>query len=189
MAAAATRARIQNAALKLFVTKGIAETTTRDLARRARIAEGTIYRHYTSKDELIQDLFESHFTAFCEALDHAQSEAGPDFDRKLKAMIGYMCRLYDSDPTLYRFLLVIQHDALPRLGARELSPLSVLRDALNEAIRRKEIPVQDVRLTAAMILGAVIQCALALIYGSLEGRMTKFAPSICNACRRIAHAR
>jgi len=189
MTAVATRARIQSAALKLFATKGFAETTTRDLAKKARIAEGTIYRHYVSKDELIQDLFQSNFTAFSEALERAQTEAGPGFEAKLKAMVDYMCRLYDSDPTLYRFLLIIQHDALPRLGARHVSPLSVLRDVLTQAIRRKEIPDQDVRLTAVMILGAVIQPALALIYGSLEGRLTKFAPFICNACRRIAHAR
>ena len=122
-------------------------------------------------------------------MEQAQAEAGARFDEKLKAMIGYMCRLYDSDPTLYRFLLIVQHAALPRLTPAKRGPLAVMRDVLTEAIRRKEIPPQDVRLSAAMIMGAVIQPALAQIYGSLQGRMSKFAPSICNACRRIAHAR
>ena len=189
MVANTTRSKIRSAALSLFVSKGIKETTTRDLAKKARIAEGTIYRHYVSKDELVQDLFEGHFLAFCRDLDRVQAEAKPGIDHKLKAMIDYMCRLHDSDRTLYQFLLVIQHDALPRMGERESSPLTVLRKVLSDAIRRREIPAQDVHLTAAMIMGAVIQPAIALIYGSLQGRMTKFSPLICGACRRIVHAR
>ena len=187
MTADATRARIRASALKLFVSKGVKETTTRDLARAARIAEGTIYRHYASKDELIQDLFESHFTEFSEELDRVQSTAGGDIDAKLRAMIEYMCRLFDSDRTLYQFLLIVQHEALPTLVSRDNSPLQVVRRALSDAIKRKEIPDQDVRLSAAMVLGAVMQPALALVYGSLQGRMTKFAPIIYGACRRIVH--
>jgi len=185
----ATKARIQAAALRLFVSKGVKETTTRDLARAARIAEGTIYRHFKSKDELIKDLFESHFNAFCSNLDRIQSEAQPGVDRKLRAMVEYMCRLFDSDRTLYRFLLIIQHDALPTLTSRGDSPLHVIRKVIADGIKQKEIPDQDARLSAAMVLGAVMQPALALIYGSLQGRMTRLSPAIHDACRRIVHAR
>jgi AcrR family transcriptional regulator len=188
MTADATRERIRAAALKLFVSKGVKETTTRDLSRAARIAEGTIYRHYASKDELVRDLFESHFTEFSEELDRVQAEAQPGIDPKLQAMVEYMCRLFDSDRTLYRFLLIVQHEALPTLVSRENSPLQVVRKMIAEAIKRKEIPDQDTRLSAAMVLGAVMQPALALIYGSLQGRMTRFSPAIHDACRRIVHA-
>jgi len=104
-------------------------------------------------------------------------------------MIRYMCALFDTDRTLYQFLLMVQHDALPTLVSRERSPVQVIRKVIAEAIERREIPEQDVRLSAAMILGAVMQPALALVYGSLHGRMTKFAPEICAACERIVHAR
>jgi len=189
MTAEATRARIRTSALRLFVSKGVKETTTRELARSARIAEGTIYRHYDSKDELVRDLFSGHFTQFTDALDREQSEATAGIGAKLQAMVRYMCDLFDSDRTLYQFLLMVQHDALPTLVSRERSPVQVIRKVIAEAIERREIPEQDVRLSAAMILGAVMQPALALIYGSLHGRMTKFAPEICAACERIVHAR
>jgi len=187
--AEATKARIQAAALRLFVSKGVKETTTRDLSRAARIAEGTIYRHYTSKDELVRDLFESHFRDFSKELDRVQAEARSGVDHKLRAMVDYMCRLFDSERTLYQFLLIVQHEALPTLASRDNSPLQVVRKVIADGIKRKEIPEQDVRLSAAMVLGAVMQPALALIYGSLQGRMTKFSPAIYGACRRIVHAR
>src|SRR5262245_15687674 len=189
MTAEATRMRIQTSALRLFVAKGVKETTTRELARSARIAEGTIYRHYESKDELVRDLFSGHFMKFTEELDRAQSAASDGIRGKLQAMVRHMCRLFDSDRTLYQFLLMVQHDALPSLVSRERSPVQVIRKVIAEAIDRREIPEQDVRLSAAMVLGAVMQPALALIYGSLRGRMIKFAPDICAACERIVHAR
>ena len=187
MTADATRARIRASALKLFVSKGVKETTTRDLARSARIAEGTIYRHYASKDELVRDLFESHFTDFSDELERIQSTTRGGIDHKLRAMIEYMCKLFDSDRTLYQFLLIVQHEALPTLVSRDNSPLQVLRKVIAEAAKRREVPEQDARLSAAMVLGAVMQPALALVYGSLQGRMSKFVPTIHGACRRIVH--
>ena len=54
MGAVATRERLRSAALSLFVEQGVAETTTRDLAARAGIAEGTIFRVVDSKEELVE---------------------------------------------------------------------------------------------------------------------------------------
>jgi len=179
--------RIREAALKLFVAKGVRETTTRDLARSARIAEGTIYRHYESKDDLVRDLFHSHFQHFTDELDRAQAAAKSGIGNKLRAMIEYMCRLFDANRTLYHFLLIAQHDALPSMVSREGSAVQVIRKVIAEGIRRKEIPDQDARLSAAMILGAVMQTALSLIYGSLHGRMMKFVPDLNAACERIIH--
>ncbi len=44
-----TRTRILQAAQKLFARKGFDGTTTKDLARKAGVAEGTIFRHFPNK--------------------------------------------------------------------------------------------------------------------------------------------
>lgn len=41
-----TRQRIESAAVQLFVDKGVAETTIKDLARVAGLSEGALYRHF-----------------------------------------------------------------------------------------------------------------------------------------------
>jgi AcrR family transcriptional regulator len=174
-----TRERLRAAALCLFVQKGVAETTTRELAAMAGVSEGTIYRHYTSKEDLVRELFEDHYFRFGGQLDRIRAETAGAFDAKLRAMIAFMASLYDSDPTLYRFLLLAQHTALPNIAkALPESPASVFRRLIADAIAAGQVPPQNATLSAAMLLGATIQPALALIYGTLEGPMTAHVPEI-----------
>jgi AcrR family transcriptional regulator len=48
----AARKRIVNAALDLFQSKGFESTTTRQIARRARLAEGTIFNYFETKEDI-----------------------------------------------------------------------------------------------------------------------------------------
>ena len=57
----ATRERIEQAAMGLFVSQGVSETTIRDIATAAGVAEGALYRHHRGKDELILALFERNW--------------------------------------------------------------------------------------------------------------------------------
>lgn len=188
MPADATRRRLRTAALELFVEQGVVETTTRDLAKRAGIAEGTIYRHFESKDELVRDLFQDHYVRFGAELNRIQAETPGGIDAQLRAMIDYMCRLYDEEPTLYRFLLLVQHAALPNIRTAATSPAVIFRNLVSRAIERGEIPEQNRALAASMMLGAIIQPALSLIYGSLSGAMVDFAPAIASACSALLRA-
>ena len=54
----AIRTRIVNAALALFQEKGFDATTTRAIARRARIAEGTVFNYFETKEDIALYFFE-----------------------------------------------------------------------------------------------------------------------------------
>lgn len=58
------RERIVKAALTLFQTKGFDATTTKAIARKAGIAEGTVFNYFKSKDDIALYFFE-------EEVDHA----------------------------------------------------------------------------------------------------------------------
>ena len=69
-----TKELISRTALKLFVTKGITETTVRDISQAAGIAEGTLYRHFESKEQLAWELFSENYLAFARELDRLQED-------------------------------------------------------------------------------------------------------------------
>ena len=52
-----TRQRLIRTALELFTTRGYHDTTTAQIAKKAGIAEGTIYRHFASKQQLVNELY------------------------------------------------------------------------------------------------------------------------------------
>ena len=64
-----TRERIEKAAIRLFVERGVAETSVRDIARAVDISEGALYRHFVSKDELGWQVFERQYVRFTGRLE------------------------------------------------------------------------------------------------------------------------
>ena len=177
----ATRTRIDQTALRLFVSKGVTETTIKDIAKGARVAEGALYRHYVSKEDLVRGLFSSNYAAFGQALDKLQtSESG--IRQKIRAMVHGFCKLFDSDPVLFRFLLLVQHEQLDKLTPEMQSPVNVVRDAIARAIRRKEIPRRDPEFLTAMVIGIVLQAATFKIYGRLAKPLSGLADDLVAAC-------
>uniref|UniRef100_A0A831XG45 TetR/AcrR family transcriptional regulator n=1 Tax=Geobacter metallireducens TaxID=28232 RepID=A0A831XG45_GEOME len=57
-----TRERILDTAIGLFSTKGYLGTTTREIARQAGVAEVTLFRHFSSKEKLLEAVI-SHYSA------------------------------------------------------------------------------------------------------------------------------
>jgi AcrR family transcriptional regulator len=53
-----TRERILAAALQLFREKGLEGTTTREISRRAQIAEGTLFNYFKTKEDLALYFFQ-----------------------------------------------------------------------------------------------------------------------------------
>ncbi|NET44725.1 TetR/AcrR family transcriptional regulator [Okeania sp. SIO2B3] len=51
-----TRTKILQAAQKLFAKSGYDGTTIRDLAKKAGVAEGTLFRHFTNKKAILIEL-------------------------------------------------------------------------------------------------------------------------------------
>jgi AcrR family transcriptional regulator len=161
-----TRARIETAATRLFVKKGVAETSVRDIAREVGLSEGALYRHFESKDDLVWQAFESRYVAFAQELAQLAADATSGRN-KLAAMIRGFCKAHDHNPTLFQFLLFVQHGQLSRLASDAPTPVTVMRAVIEAAIRGGEIPQQDADLASALVLGTVLQPATFAAYGRL----------------------
>lgn len=151
--ARATRARLIRAALDLFTSQGFHGTTTPEIARRAGVAEATIYRHFTSKEALL--------TAAClEAQSYgreliiAEATDGDDARLALGKIGRHLAELAQRDPAMLRMLLRPPEEALEaepaRRGVREF------REALQQLVaagkQRGQIRSGSAELWAAVWL-------------------------------------
>lgn len=55
-----TRGKLISAGLALFSSKGFTATTTRELAKEAGVAEVTLFRHFSSKEKLFEEVISGH---------------------------------------------------------------------------------------------------------------------------------
>ncbi|MBF0267826.1 MAG: TetR/AcrR family transcriptional regulator [Alphaproteobacteria bacterium] len=180
----ATRQRLHREALRLFAEKGVAETTVRELAQAACIAEGTLYRHYESKDALVWDLFSTNYKAFAQRLTDGQ-KCHASFPAKMTAVVSIFCRFFDEQPLLFRFLMLAQHQALPLIENDEGNPVEVVQKMLADAMELGEIAARPPGLAATLVLGLVLQPAVGVVYGRVKPPLSQYEDTITQACLSV----
>ncbi len=179
-----TKDLITRTALKLFVAKGITETTVRDIATAAGVAEGTLYRHFDSKEELAWELFHTNYTAFALELDRLQ-QGYDSLKEKLSAMIRQFCTFFDRDPVLFSYLLLAQHAQLKKVTPEMETAVTVVQKVIAQGMARREVPEGNVELAAAMVLGVVLQVAVFKAYGRITQNLSDLGDLLTAACWRV----
>ncbi|MCX7982348.1 MAG: TetR/AcrR family transcriptional regulator [Syntrophales bacterium] len=87
------REEIIQAALDLFVEKGFHGAPMSDIAERAKVAVGTMYRYFPSKDALIDELFyelQGRLKAFVEERYPRQGTTREKYEYLLRASMRYL---------------------------------------------------------------------------------------------------
>lgn len=70
---ALTRTRLIEAASQVFASLGVQGATTREIARVAGVNEVTLFRHFTSKEQLLKAVIENAIALQTEALAHPEA--------------------------------------------------------------------------------------------------------------------
>jgi AcrR family transcriptional regulator len=182
-----TKTLIDDTALRLFVEKGVTATTIKDIASTAGIAEGTIYRHYDSKQELAWELFAKNITELAVNLDRCQQKHQALKD-KLAAIINLCYSFFDTKPMLFAYLLLDHHGHIRKMTPEMPSPVRVLKNVIAGGMAAGEIPPADADVKTAMVLGMMIQVAVFKIYGRITESLSSLAPTVVDNTWKILSA-
>ncbi len=127
--AVATRKRLIRAALELFTTRGYHATTTPAIAARAGVAEGTIYRHYASKEALLNEVYREAQRWAVRVAREGEGEKGVRAPDRLRRIARRLVTTAHDDPSLVRMLLHprddVELDDLSRQAVREFQGMLV----------------------------------------------------------------
>ena len=134
-----TRARILQAALKLFARKGYDGTTTKDLANSAKVAEGTLFRYFPNKKAILIEVATSGWIEILTDLLTELSEMG-----SYKAISQVMRR---------RMLNMQENSDLLRVCFIEAQNHSELRERIQSEVIEKMTGVAEAFFETAMSKG------------------------------------
>jgi AcrR family transcriptional regulator len=106
----ATRERLMRAALDLYTTLGFLRTTTPALAEHAGVAEGTIYRHFSSKAHLLNEIYRQAHRWALDALAVLERDRARMAPERLALLGRQIVALAEQDPALVRILLATTNE-------------------------------------------------------------------------------
>lgn len=181
--------RIERAALEVFVRDGVDAATTRAIAAEAGVAEGSIYRHFKSKDELAISLFLGVHRRLSDLIvETAASAVG--IKAKAAAIVGAYCQVADEDWLLFAFHLTQLHRFIPYYQEDGRDPVTVAEGIIKHAMMTAELPPADPRVVGAMAMGVITQTAQNKAYGRLgEDSLSAHAPIMTAAVQAVLFAR
>jgi AcrR family transcriptional regulator len=168
-----SRAKLLEAATAAFAENG-AEAPLEDIARRAGVGIGTLYRHFPTRVDLQGAVYQSQVETVCAAADEYMVSASPDqaLAGWLAAMAAYMITkrglsrvLIDSlgkDSPLITSCWSAMHGAAEQLMTRaqeagtlraDIKPIDLLRLVHGVVIATEQAPGETDRLLGLMLDG------------------------------------
>ena len=140
----ATRARILDAAFSCAERYGLSRTTMADVAREARLARQTVYRHFEGRHALIAALVlreEQRIVAAVREATSPHAELRP----ALEAAFVTCLRVLRQHPLLDKVMATEPQELLPYLTV-DASPVMTLGNRLMEHVFERRAPDADPRL-------------------------------------------
>lgn len=179
---------IEEAAIRLFATKGLARTTIKDIASAAGVTEGALYRYYLGKEEMAWKLFNRELDQFTKLVSELLFDERMSFSLRLGLAIQTIYEYYQYNSDQFAFILLTQH-GFPeeRLLTKDTEPMNMAVTFVGEAIGAGEIPPCDADFSAAMLMGAILQPLILHRYGKLEVTPDTHV-MVTDACLRILGA-
>ena len=151
--------QISKAALDLFIRKGIKATTTKEIAKKAGIAEGTIYRHFKSKNDIASELFLNYMTMFKDRLSEPEKNFNEPKE-SIKEMINAFFYFAKSEPKAYNYIMAGHYSELPKMTSNFVKPKDVFVNAIKKGIAKGDFTEMDENLGAALVIGMITRSIL-----------------------------
>jgi len=160
-------------AVHLFVKKGIDGTTIKDIAKAAKVAEGALYRHYKSKEDLAWELFSTHLSKFTADL-MGKVYPEPTAEKRIHMFVEESFTAFEQDPELYSYLILQEHSELLKYSESYVHPGHVVTKIIEDGQKSGEIRSGDPFVLGSMFVGGVIRVCVVKMYGNITEDLKGF---------------
>jgi TetR/AcrR family transcriptional regulator, fatty acid metabolism regulator protein len=127
------RRNILDAAVRVFARQGFHSTRVSDIADEAGVAYGLVYHYFSSKDEVMNELFTERWSLLLAAIDEADASSEPPRS-KLAAVASFIVDSYRHEPELMKVIIVEVTRAANSFGRTHLPEIRRAYDSITKIV-------------------------------------------------------
>lgn len=164
--------KIKEAAMEMIVTTGFIGASISSIAKRAEVSEGYLYRYYSSKNDLVNDLFAARVSASNERLSNflQTKESVRDV---IEAHVQYIYQSYSINPNQIKFLFMLIHDftfTIPDGIVESMNEVCLkIRDkGIKEGLFAEDVTAEDIYINIVNLPMQYINSRLRGYFGKTE---------------------
>lgn len=160
-----TKEKIMKAAIYLFSKKGYAATTTREISKEASVANGTLFKYFHSKDELLKTIFLKGTEQFLDSMlfesirDLLVQYKDRPVEDLLKALIKDRIMLVEKNRCLMRvvFREIQLHEEIRKIFVDKVADrmLGIVKQMILQRNELGEIRDTDAFLIVRSVVGMI----------------------------------
>lgn len=129
------RRQILDAAVRVFARQGFHSTRVADIADEAGVAYGLVYHYFSSKEEVLGELFTVRWSLLLAAIEEAdQGQATPR--EKLAAVASFIVDSYQRDPELMKVIIVEVTRAANSFGRTHLAEIRKAYESIAQIVEK-----------------------------------------------------
>ncbi len=158
-----TKRKIFETSMKLFAKKGYEATSIEEITATVGVAKGTLYYHFSSKEEIFNFLVEEGIKLLQNSID-IKTAKFPNYIDKIKAIILIQIKIVDKYEDIITILLsqFWGNEARNQMCKEQiLAYISKIEEIVRQGIEKKEIKQGNPQIIASEIYGLI---ASSLVY-------------------------
>jgi AcrR family transcriptional regulator len=174
---------IEQAAIELFACKGPTGATVKDIAFKAGVTEGALYRHYPGKENMATALFARELAALRLSLIEVLEADMPPAP-KLRALVERLYAEYARRPYALMFIILnFQNLQGINLTGETANIYDFIIERTGQLLGGCSPPPDDIVPT--LLTGVIMQPVLFHHHGKLAGHPLDYVEQVAAACRRL----
>lgn len=159
------RSLIIASGVNVFVEKGVAEATVRDIIRSTGLASGTFYNYFKSKEEVLVAIFDDFASEIGENIRSNKNSIPKDFESFLRIKISTFLKYINNKPEIY-LIMSNNHNLVTNFSINTpqiILEIDYLKEEVMEGIKEGVFPKIDVDLFALVTRPVVDSLAQEMI--------------------------
>ena len=146
------RQAILEAGIRVFISKGVSETTVRDIIRSTGLASGTFYNYFNSKEEVLVAIFNDFAKEIGKTVRDENVQPN-NFEEFLRIKLTRFFKFVSSKPEIF-MIMSNNHNLVNNFSINTpqiILEIDYLKEEINDYIKKGVFPNFDVDLFALVV--------------------------------------